>query len=134
MSSNICPNSDNDFNKIIASLMGNSLPETRRKLFYFTCIPVRLVLFFMVYYFRNWTYMPFLLGIISFITAIRLSKSVFDPGTQWWSKRWQFFISTILFIVCVSVYFKKIDNSAMSIVLFISLAIGILQSLFIKFC
>ena len=130
----ICPNSDIDFDKTLVNLVGNSLPQTRKKLFYFACIPVRLTLYFLVYYYRNWIYMPFLVGIISLITAIRLSGSIIVPGTQWWSKRWQFLVSTGLVGVCVGVYFKKIDTMGMSIVLFISLIVGIIESLFINFC
>jgi hypothetical protein len=130
----VCPNSDPDFDKVLVNMVGNSLPDTRKKIFYLICIPVRFILYSLVYYYSDLTFMPFLVGIISLITAIRLAISLKDTGNQWWSKKWQFFISMILVIVCIFVYFKKIDSRSMSIVLFTSLLGGIIESLLINFC
>lgn len=132
--SNNCPNSDLDFDKILVSLVGDSKPETRRKIFYSVCIIVRFLLYLAIYYYRDLSLMPILVGLISLATAIRLLPSIKEPGNQWWSKRWQLFISVILVIVCVGIYFKRLDSSFMGIVLFVSLLVGIIESFFIKFC
>jgi len=131
---NICPNSDPNFNNVLLKVVGNSTPETRKILFYFTCIPVRFILYSLVFYFRDLFFVPIVIGFLSLITSIRLSSSIIDKGNQWWSKRWQFFISTILIFVCIGVYFNKIDSKSMSLVLFISLIVGFFESLFIDFC
>lgn len=132
--SNKCPNSDPDFDKILVSLVGDSKPETRRKIFYSVCIIVRLLLYSAVYYYRDLPFMPIVVGLISLATAIRLLPSIIEPGNQWWSKRWQLFISSILVLVCAGIYLKWLDSRFMGLVLFVSLLVGIIESLFIKFC
>ncbi len=129
-----CPNGANDFNQILLNLFGSSSPELRRNVFYGVCIPIRFLLYSLVFYYRGFYYMPFIIGIFASITATRLLSSIFNPGTQWWSKRWQLAISIILLVVCVGVYLQRIDNRAMGIVLFVSLAVGIIESLTITFC
>lgn len=129
-----CPNSDAGFNKILLSLIGNSEPATRKKIFYFICIPVRFILYSLVFYYRDLSLLPIVIGAIAFTTSIRLSESIIEKGNQWWSKRWQLFISIILVFVCLGVYFNKIDSRSMSFILFISLLGGIIESLFINFC
>jgi hypothetical protein len=123
------PNGDPQFNQILEAMLGSSSPELRRNLFYGVCIPVRFTLYAAVFLFRDVPYLSVFIGLIALITAIRLSGSVVDPGTQWWSKRWQFIISIVLFAVCVAVYFNKLDSRGMAVVLFISLFGGILESL-----
>jgi hypothetical protein len=129
-----CPNSDDSFNKILVSLIGNSQPDTRKKIFYFMCIPIRFILYSLVFYYRDLSLLPIVIGIIAFITSIRLSESFIEKGNQWWSKRWQLFISIFLVFVCLGVYFNKIDGRAISFILFISLLGGIIESLFVDFC
>jgi hypothetical protein len=129
-----CPNSDASFNKILVSLIGNSQPDTRKKIFYFMCIPIRFILYSLVFYYRDLSLLPIVIGIIAFITSIRLSESIIEKGNQWWSKRWQLFISIILVFVCIGVYFNKIDSRSMGLVLFISLLGGFIESLFVDFC
>jgi len=132
--SEACPNSDPGFDQVLNSIIGNSSPELRRKLFYGVCIPVRFSLYLLVFYYRNFKFMPIIVGLVALATAIRLSPSIINPGKQWWSKRLQFFISSILVLVCAGVYLNKIDNRAMALTLFISLIVGVIQSLFITFC
>ena len=129
-----CPNGASDFNQVLLHLFGNSSPELRRNVFYGVCIPIRFLLYSLVFYYRDFYYMPIIVGLFAFITAARLLSSIFNPGTQWWSKRWQFAISIILLLVCVGVYLQRIDNRAMGIVLFVSLTVGIIESLMISFC
>jgi len=123
------PNGDPQFNKTLDVMLGSSSPELRRNLFYGVCIPVRFMLYTAVFIFRDLPYFSVFIGLVAILTTIRLSGSMVDPGTQWWSKRWQFIISIVLFLVCVGVYFKKIDSRSMAVVLFISLFGGIIESL-----
>jgi len=129
-----CPNSDPNFDKILVNLIGNSQPDTRKKIFYFICIPIRFILYFLVFYYRDLSLLPVVIGIIAFFTSIRLSESILEKGNQWWSKRWQFIVSIVLTVVCIGVYFNKIDSRSIAFVLFISLLGGIIESLFIDFC
>ena len=129
-----CPNGATDFNQVLLNLFGSSSPELRRNVFYGVCIPIRFLLYSLVFYYRGFYYMPIIIGIFAFITTARLLSSISNPGTQWWSKRWQLVISIILLLVCVGVFLQRIDNRAMGIVLFVSLAVGIIESLTITFC
>ena len=129
-----CPNGADDFNKILLNLFGSSSPELRKKVFYGVCIPIRFLLYSLIFYYRDFYYMPIIVGALAFVTAARLFPNIFNPGTQWWSKRWQLAISMILLFVCIGVYLQRIDSRGMSIVLFISLAVGIIESLTISFC
>jgi hypothetical protein len=129
-----CPNSDPNFNKILVNVFGNAEPDTRKKIFYFMCIPIRFILYSLVLYYKDLSILPVVIGIIAFFTSIRLSESIIEKGNQWWSKRWQFIISIVLTIVCIGVYFNKIDSKSIALVLFISLLGGIIESLFIHFC
>ncbi len=78
--------------------------------------------------------MPVIVGLFAFITTVRLLSSISNPGTQWWSRRWQLVISIILLLVCVGVFLQLIDNRALCILLFVSLVVGIVESLTISFC
>ena len=129
-----CPNGATDFNQVLLNLFGSSNPELRRNVFYGVCIPIRFLLYSLVFYYRGFYYMPIIIGIFAFITAARLVSSINNPGTQLWSKRLQLVISVILLLVCVGVFLQRIDNRAMGIVLFVSLAVGIIESLTITFC
>ena len=129
-----CPNGSTDFNQVLLHLLGSSSPELRRNVFYGVCIPIRFLLYSLVFYYRGFYYMPVIVGLFAFITTVRLLSSISNPGTQWWSRRWQLVISIILLLVCVGVYLQHIDNHAMGIVLFVGLAVGIVESLTIAFC
>jgi len=129
-----CPNGATDFNQVLLNLFGSSSPELRRNVFYGVCIPIRFLLYSLVFYYRGAHYMPIIVGALAFVTVVRLVPTIFNPGTQWWSKRWQLAISIILLLVCIGVYLQRIDNRAMGIVLFVSLSVGIIESLMISFC
>ena len=129
-----CPNGSTDFNQVLLHLFGSSSPELRRNVFYGLCIPIRFLLYSLVFYYRGFYYMPIIVGLFAFITTVRLLSSISNPGTQWWSRRWQLVISIILLLVCVGVFLQLIDNRALGILLFVSLAVGIVESLTITFC
>ena len=129
-----CPNSDPNFNLILKSLFGNDSPDLRKKVFYGICIPTRIILYSAIFYFRDIPILQAVVGIAALITTIRLISSLQAPGNQWWSKRWQFFISVVLVIVCAATYMQKMNSIVMPLVLFLSVVVGFIQSFFINFC
>lgn len=130
----ICPNSDPNFNIILKSLFGNDSPDLRKNVFYGMCIPTRIILYSAIFYFRDIPILQAVVGIAALITAARLFSSLRNPGNQWWSKRWHFFISVVLVIVCAATYMQKMNSIVMPLVLFLSVLVGFIQSFFIDFC
>ena len=124
-------NGDPDFNKVLDKINMNT-PKQRKMLFYFVCIWVRFALYSLVFYFKDNIYMPYILLLISLFSIVNLSKTL-NQTQQWWSKKFQFIISVLLFISCLLVIFYKINPVVMPLILYISLIGGITQSLFIEF-
>ena len=124
-------NGDPDFNKVLDKINMNT-PKQRKMLFYFVCIWVRFALYSLVFYFKDNIYMPYILLLISLFSIANLSKTL-NQTQQWWSKKFQFIISVLLFISCLLVIFYKINPVVMPLILYISLIGGITQSLFIEF-
>lgn len=129
-----CPNSDPQFDKVLQNINLNPTPDLRQKLYYMVCIWVRLILFYLVYYYRHERWMPYVVGIFSLVAIANLSKSVEKPGRQWWSKRFDLIVSILVVLVCIGVVLKKVDPVYMSGLLFASLFGGIVQSFLTKFC
>ena len=135
-----CPNSDPNFDKILKKLFDSSSPEIRKKVYYFVCIIVRLFLFSLVYIYKDKPSIPYIILLASLVSIFNLYPSVTKQGysgqQQWWSKRFQFIISLLLFIISLLLIFKvkKVKTIMIPIILFISLFGGIIQSFFISFC
>ncbi len=123
-----CPNSDPGFNKII----GDRTPEERSKLFVI-CIIVRTLLYSGVYLYRNNPWVPILVGGMSVFSIFHL-KSSSPEGRQWWSKKFQLLMSTLVLFAAFLVHIKKLDSRSMSVLLFISLLGGIFQRTHVTFC
>lgn len=122
-----CPNSDPGFNKII----GEQTPETRGNLF-LVCVFVRTILYTLVYLYRNHVATPIIVGLLSMFSVFQLTKPTDDR--QWWSKKFQLIMAILILISAVMVYFKQIDSRSMPVLLFISLAGGVLQRIHTKLC
>jgi hypothetical protein len=123
-----CPNSDPGFNKII----GERTPEERSNLF-IICVLVRALLYSGVYVYRDTEWMPFVVGLGGIVSAIQTYRS--DRGqNQWWSKKFQFFMSILVLLAAILVKFNGFDSRSMAVLLFISLLGGILQRSQVKFC
>ena len=74
-----CPNSDPGFDKIMSKwfdITSNDYPSNRKKVYYGVCIWVRLILFSLVFYYREYKYMPYILGVFSIFSIIHY-KTIF---------------------------------------------------------
>ena len=132
-----CPNSDPDFDKIMSKwfdITSNDYPSTRKKVYYGVCIWVRLILFSLVFYYREYKYMPYILGVFSIFSIIHYKDNIKTAGRQWWSKRFDLTIAILLLISSVLVIRGKIDPVFMPVILYTSLLGGVIQSFLIKFC
>ena len=136
-----CPNSDPNFDATLnnfVDIKSSNYANTRMALFYFVCIWVRYALYTLVYFHRDNYYIPFIVAISSLISIVNLSSTlVTDPKTYfrpWWSKTFQLINAIIIVIVCYLVHYKLIKSIYIPMLLFISLAGGVIQSLFINFC
>jgi len=132
-----CPNSDPDFDKIMSKwfdITSNDYPSNRKKVYYGVCIWVRLILFSLVFYYREYKYMPYILGVFSIFSIIHYKDNIKTAGRQWWSKRFDLTIAILLLISSVLVIRGKIDPVFMPVILYTSLLGGVIQSFLIKFC
>lgn len=125
-----CPNSDPGFNKIIGE---NRTPEERSKLFVL-CVLVRTLLYGGVYMYRDKPWMPLVVGTGAFLSIFQLYTSDSPYGKQWWSKKFQLIMAVLVLFAALLVKFKGLDSRAMAILLFVSLAGGILQRSQVTFC
>lgn len=143
---NKCPNSDTNFNKILDKLFGNHSPETRKKVFYLICIIVRLFLYSLIYIYKDYNWMPYILSIFSAFSIYHLYSDIsqnVNNNQQWWSKKFELIISILVFISCITLIIQRLNNTSKDkqistsippILLFISLFTGLFQSFFVKFC
>ncbi len=132
-----CPNSDPNFDKVMANWFDTSskdYPLNRKKVYYEICIWVRLILYTLVFYYRDYKYMPYIITIFSIFTIMNLKDSVINPGKQWWSKRFDLAIAVSLLVCSVMVILGKLNTIYMPILLYVSLIGGVLQSFSIEFC
>lgn len=129
-----CPNDDPKFTQLLTTLMGTK-PDalTRQQLFYFVCIIVRGFLYWNVYKYRDHEWTPYIVALLAIFSIYNLKDNL-ESGTQWWSRKFQFAIACLLLLATVLTVYKQIPTTIMPYLLFASLAGGILQSLFVKFC
>lgn len=132
-----CPNSDPEFDKVMSKwfdITSKDYPSNRKNVYYGICIWVRLILFSLVFYYREYKYMPYILALFSVSSIMHYKEVIKTPGKQWWSKRFDLSIAILLLISCVLVIGGKINPVFMPIILYTSLLGGLIQSFFIKFC
>jgi hypothetical protein len=132
-----CPNSDPNFDKILSRFTDTSsptYPEYRMRLYYGVCILVRLALYSLVYVYREERWMQITVLALSLFAVGNLHQAVWTPGRQWWSKRFQLLMSTLVVVACALVLSNKLDPIYVPVLLFTSLFGGITQSMFVKFC
>lgn len=127
-----CPNGDPAFNKVLQQLVGESSPNTRKYIYYYVCIWVRLVLYGAVWLFREKAHIPFLVGVPSAYAVYHLSTS--PDGEQWWSKKFQLGMALLITFACVSRVVFKTNSTIIPALLFFSLFGGVAQSVFVKWC
>lgn len=119
-----CPNSDPNFNKII----GENRTPKERSILYVICVITRALLYSGVYLYRDEPYMRWLVGILSLLSVIQLTRPT--PNKQWWSKKFQLVMAVLVFLSAIAVS----NTKAMPTLLFISLIGGILQRIHIVMC
>jgi hypothetical protein len=136
-----CPNSDKNFDKTLSNFVditNDNYPNTRKHIFYGICIPIRLILYTLVFMYRDMPIIQYIIAIASLIAVINLSNTMLFSKTkleQWWSKQFQLLIAILLLvssILIISGY--NISTMVIPIILFASLFGGVLQSMMITFC
>lgn len=106
-----CPNG-NLFNTVLS-------PESRRRVFWGVCIPVRLVLLYLM------VKHPYEAGSIAKWAAAAFLLLGAPSGNQWWSRTWLSMVSLTILLV---------PFSQVWLVFSIALAGGVAQALFSNFC
>lgn len=132
-----CPNSDPNFDKMLANFIDtqSDYPIKRKYLFYYVCVVARLLLYSYVFINIENSYMIPIIILLSFVSLVNLYNNL-DMETQWWSKKYQFVITLIIFILGIFISFNifEINKKIIPIMLFASLFGGIFQSTAITFC
>jgi hypothetical protein len=138
-----CPlNMNNGFDNILFKLNllnkdSMTLNKDRKNLFYFTCIPLRIVIAGVLLYLHlSKRDLCFFAILATFLTLIHLLLKEFSNNDckQWWSNKFEIFLSFIAFILSVYCYFynKEYCMLYLSIIVIISVIAGIIQSLIIN--
>ena len=94
---------------------------------------LRLLLAGLVFQLKDHEYIPFIVGLAAILTIVNLYPRI-NSTRQWWSIKYQFFISLILLLSCVLVYFKKIRSDIIAFILYASVIGGVVLSFFVKSC
>ena len=131
-STGTCPNSDPIFDKLLSNLkLSNGTPEERSRLF-IVCVLVRALLYSCVYFYRDASWMPYVVALASGASAIQLSRP--SENKQWWSKKFQLVMAILVLMSAIAVKFAGLDSRSMAVLLFISLAGGIYQRTQVELC
>ena len=127
-----CPNSDPVFDKLLSNLkLSNGTPEERSRLF-IVCVITRALLYSGVYFYRDVSWMPYVVALASGASAIQLSRP--SENKQWWSKKFQLVMAILVLMSAIAVKFAGLDSRSMAVLLFISLAGGIYQRTQVELC
>jgi len=131
-----CPNDDINFSKTLSKILNSDpTPEDRKKIYYLVCIVFRLSLLLFLYYNCTKPIVQYFSLIFTLVSIIKLSSEIKKgPNTQWWSKKFDLVMSSIMFLVSILVIFNKTNPIYLPIIFGISLLGGFLQSLSITFC
>lgn len=124
---------DPAFNKILSTFI-EPTPKNREILFYAVCVPTRFTLYTLAFMYRKTLLVKLLVLIASVISAFNLFRSLPQPQTQWWSKKFQFYISILLIISTGISIFSNYLEIVTPVLLYISLLGGILQRLRLGSC
>ena len=138
-----CPlNINNGFDNILFKLNllnkdSLTLNKDRKNLFYFTCIPLRiLIACILLYLYLSKKDLCLIAIVATFFTFIHLSIKEFSniECKQWWSNRFEILLSFAAFILSIYCYFyeKEYCMLYLFIIFSISILAGILQSIIIK--
>jgi len=135
----VCPNDDPYFTRMMyrmgllnRGMSASEIVERRRAVYSFICIVVRSVLIVTVYYWRNAIFVQSLVLLGALMGILNLGSR--SGGTQWWSKKFQLFMSIIIAVVVILVYFGRVKSWVIPAAMLVSLLGGILQSFVVGFC
>jgi phosphatidylserine synthase len=112
-----------------------TLNKDRQKLFFFICIPLRILLAFILLYLytlKNEKTQRILSLVSSFISLFILIHLVKKNKVckQWWSNNFEILLSIIALFISIVCYFNKKNCMLyLSVILFISIISGIIQSI-----
>lgn len=119
-----------------------TLSKDRAHLFYLICIPLRILIacFILYLYFikndKTQSYLCLIFALISFISFMHLLLKPYlnKECKQWWSNGFEIFLSFTAVIISLFCYFKKRNDCMLyiSIIFFISIVTGLIQSFIIK--
>lgn len=134
-----CPNGDPNFNKFLGLFMPENsynFPAFRRKIFYSTCVPFRIILYTLIFYWRDQPAVSGLIiaGALFAIFNLSMNLAMYGRGNQWWSKIFQLVIAVLLLISASLTYFKKIPDYITPIILYVSVLGGLVQSFLVASC
>ena len=138
-----CPiNINNGFDNVLFKLNlldkdSLTLNTDRKHLFYFTCIPLRiLIACILLWLYLNKKDLCLLAIFITFLTFVHLLMKEFSKNEckQWWSNKFEIILSFIAFMLSLYCYFynKEYCMLYLSIMVFISILAGIIQTVVIK--
>jgi hypothetical protein len=130
-----CPNGDTNFNKTLEKILGHyPTPNDRITIYYTVCIFLRISIASLLFICRDRPWIPYLFLTGSLIAIINYSNSDLN-GQQWWSKRFQYLIAILIFIVStMSLSFNNVNTLILPLLFFASIFGGLLQSFLIKKC
>jgi hypothetical protein len=109
-----CPNSDPQFDKMLSRYLDINSPDYplyRARIFYLVCIWVRLVLYTLVYVYREKEWMPYVTAAFSLFSIVNLKGSIQNPGRQWWSKRFQLAIAILVLVASIDRKSTRLNSS-----------------------
>lgn len=110
------------------------LGKDRQKLFYTVCIPLRLLILFLllsVSKIKNESIQTFTrisLFIIYFLSALHLLLK--KSKCQWWSNEYEIFLCILALLICILVKEKTVFF--ICVIMFFSILGGIIQSVFLN--
>lgn len=129
-----CPNGNPDFYDMFDSIVGNHTPETRRRLYYGVCIPIRLSIFFLLLVSHRNKILLAIVSILALIEFFRKGSRWNEPSRQWWSVRLQTVMAAMIFVVCSGALFGKIDSVWLPRLWLLSIFVGIAQNVRTPIC
>ena len=138
-----CPiNINNGFDNILFKLNlldkdSLTLNTDRKHLFYFACIPLRiLIACILIWLYLNKKDLCLIAIFITFLTFVHLLMKEFSKNEckQWWSNKFEIILSFTAFMLSLYSYFynKEYCMLYLSIMVFISILAGIIQTVAIK--
>lgn len=108
--------------------LSTPIPLLRTQLYYLVCIFFRLALYNLVFVLRKEKYTPVLVGVCALLAIVFLSFSAFQPHPrQWWSKKFQFVLSLLIFVSCIATYRGHLSTMVVPVLLYMSIIGGLIQ-------